>query len=285
MARNQALPGTTSRRVSTQKFLAESRRRRVPPLLWLAAAGTVLFGAFLAWVFLADGRPPGDWWRQEVEPILARMREAEARRDWEAARTVCDEAIAKVQGSGRDFASRIAELKAQRRQLDGEIKREGEADEWVKKYEAQVRAPLPPDPAARYRRALELIREGEDLLRRIAGTRAEARLKASLEPLRAVPPPPPPPKPWHEVKREIDAAIGRDDYAAALRLAREHGGEEGKKIVPLIDSRAGEYFRRRYPRDRTPVEPDPGELREDLRRLEGTAPAKTVRKWISDLTR
>jgi hypothetical protein len=289
--------------MSTQKYLAESSRKRFPFLLGLGLVGTLLFGAFLAWVFLADHRSPAERWNQEVEPTIKRMREAEARGDWAAAIQDCDEAIRRAQDLGSDFSSRIQELKANRRQFLEYQQGEREADalaEGFRKRVEEFRASSPPEPAARYRRARELIREGDDLLRRVAGTRARGKVKDDLDFLKSVPPPPAI-KAWREVKREIDAAISRNEFSEAMEQIAAFTGStaspEDKKSAEgyrfVVETRAREYFRRRYPPGKTPEEllQEVGRgtllerVREDLRRLKGTALETDLEAMASRLAR
>jgi len=299
MAPKQPLPKTASRRLSTQKFLSETGRWRVPPLAWLGLAGAAVFGAFLAWVFLGDSRGPEDWWAQEVEPDVRRMGEAELREDYESALRSCGEAIRKAQQRPREFPSRLAWLKASQKRLAALIAREKEAGALAEKFRERTKS-LPPGARERYQRAGVLVREGDDLVARVAGTGAEAEVRALLSALRSVPPPPER-ETWAEVKRKVESAVASREFARAMGLI---GGFEGSPAPPeelqaarlcrtTVDSRATEYFWRRYPRGSSPEElaRERGrekllaDAREDAARLKGCSPAAALEGMISVLSR
>jgi hypothetical protein len=302
MAANAHPAGISSRRISTQKYLAETTRKRFPPLLGLGLAGAILFGAFLAWLFLSDPLSPQERYARDVGPLEREMFERERRRDWPGALRACDEAIRKTQDLGRDFSPRVQELKACRRQFVVSQQMDREADTQSEGYKRRVDeflAAPSPDPAARYRKARELAREGEELLGRVAGTPAEARVKACLDVLNSVPPPSSPVT-WNPVKRRVDEMLSRDDYAGALgqidafvalSSGMDRKNAEGHRS--FVEIRAREYFRRRYPPDKTLEERirETGRgtllerVREDRPRLKGTAAEKDLQALASALER
>lgn len=286
------------RATSTRKYLAETSRKRFSPLLGAALAAAALFGAYLAWVFLADHRTPRERWDQEVEPRLHRARQRADQRDWPAALRACDEAIRAAEGECPDFTSRIQDLKALRRQVLESRQREREADLLAGefgRFVAEFKAAAFPGPEARCRRARELARDGEECLRRVAGTPAEASVKAGLDYLNAVPAPVDRPT-WLDCRRRVDDAIRRQEFAEALVLiaafassspeSERRGAEAYREIVEV---RAREYYRRRYPPERTPEErireegrgPLREKIREDLRRLKGMPEERDLKALAS----
>jgi hypothetical protein len=302
MAANAHPAGISSRRISTQKYLAETTRKRLPPLLGLGLAGATLFGAFLAWLFLSDPLSPQERYARDVGPLEREMHEKEGRRDWAGALRACDEAIRKTQDLGRDFSPRVQELKACRRQFVEFQQRDREADTLAEGFKRRVdefvAAPFT-DPAARYRKARELAREGEDLLGRVAGTPAEARVKACLDVLKSVPPPSSSPT-WFDLKRRVNEMLARDEYAEALgqveAFVAGSSGTDRKNAEgyrSIVETRAREYFRRRYPPDKTLEERirETGRgtllerVREDRPRLKGTAAEKNLQALASALER
>ncbi len=304
MARSPVRTASTRCPKRTKAFLFETSRKRLPPLLWPALAGAALFGIYLAWLFLADDRSPEDWWRQEVEPALVRMREAESRGDWEVAEGACREAIGKARDRGRDFGSRLGELKARLRGFEGRAERERKAaaaaDDFEKRSR-EVQDGSGVDPAVRYRRVRALAREGRDLAEIWAGTAAVARLRRAVESLEAEPPPPAPSREsWREAKASVDAAVlGREFGEAMRRLSAFEGSgapEAERRMAAayrvVVDSHAGEYYRDRYGRGRTPEgliremgrEALSARIREDLRRLEGTGWERPLREKFGSLS-